>query len=97
MKLKRRALPLPARPAKAPRSMGLKAATTKAATIRANTVHRHKQHTEALAMADQIRRAQLYNQQTIEHDHLLGASLDGKLQTQAYNRLQELIPLIKKP
>ena len=89
-------LPLPARPAKAPRKMGLKEATARAQTIRRENVHRHKGHQESIAMNDRIRQAQVHNQLTIERDHLLGASLHGKLQEAAINRLQDLKTLLAK-
>ena len=89
-------MPLPARPPKVPRKMGLKEATARAQTIRRENVHRHKAHQEAIAMNDRIRLAQVHNQLSIERDHLLGASLHGKLQTQAHNRLQELKTLLAK-
>ena len=94
-------LPLPAKPSKAPRTlvprkMGLKEATARAQTIRRENVHRHKAHQVALAMNDRIRLAQVHNQMSIERDHLLGASLHGKLQTHAHNRLAELKTLLAK-
>ena len=89
-------LPLPARPPKVPRKMGLKEATARAQTIRREDVHRHKAHQEAIAMNDRIRLAQVHNQLPIERDPLLGASLHGNLQTHAHNRLQELKTLLAK-
>ena len=90
-------LPLPVRPPKVvPRKIGLKAATARAQTIRRENVHRHKAHQEAIAMNERIRLAQVHNQMSIERDHLLGASLHGKLQAHAYNRLQELKTLLAK-
>ena len=89
-------LPLPVRPPKAPRKMGLKEATARAQTIRRENVHRHKAHQEAIAMNDRIRLAQVHNQMSIERDHLHGASLHGKLQTHAFNRLKELKTLLAK-
>ena len=47
-------------------------------------------------MNDRIRLVQMHNQLSIERDHLLGASLHGKLQTHAHNRLQELRTLLAK-
>ena len=89
-------LPLPVRPPKVPRKMGLKEATARAQTIRRDDLHRHKAHQEAIAMNDRIRLAQVHNQLSIERDHLFGASLHGKLQTHAFNRLQELKTLLAK-
>ena len=89
-------LPLPARPPKVPRKMGLKEATARARTIRRDNVHRHKAHQEAIAMNNWIRLAQVHNQLSIERDHLLGAPLHGKLQTHAFSRLQELKTLLAK-
>ena len=89
-------LPLPARPVKAPRKMGLKEATARAQTIRRENVHRHKDHQEAIAMNDRIRQAQVHNQMSIERDHLLGASLHGTLQTHALNLLTDLKALLAK-
>ena len=89
-------LPLPARPPKVPRKLTLKEATAHDQTIRRDNVHRHKAHQEAIAMYDRIRLAQVHNQLPIERDHLLGASLHGKLQTHAFNRLKELKTLLAK-
>ena len=88
-----RTLPLPARE---PRKMGFKEATAGAQAMSRENVHRHKAHQEALAMNDRIRLAQVHNQLTIERDHLLGASLQGKLQAQAYKRLQNMKTLLAK-
>ena len=96
MVAKPRTQPLPARPAKAPRNMGLKLTTARAQTIRRENVHWHKANQEAVAMNDQIRLAQIHCQLKIERDHLLGASLHGKLQAQAFNRLQDLNSLLTK-
>ena len=77
-----------------PKTLSLHELARRTASIRRNTVARHKAHTERVALAESIKRAELHQNMRMERDALLGASKHGYLGAEAHNRLNELTSFI---
>ena len=65
-------------------------------TIRKQNVARHQKHQATLALAEDIKRAQMQHTYQSEHDRLVGASTQGPLRQHALLRLSELKGLLGK-